>query len=214
FAVKKAANDIDVTTKPNVCRKLTPVAWTDVSKARARLARIQAASEKGADAIIRKMDSGDFSARTLAGWGSTVTTATEWLAQLAGYFRSDLTTTWAEATVSPETATTALAGTILAGNVIRTISVPYPTDADFMSAENLIKPMLNEIDKIVATGKDSESQDKLGDAVALAAKKDKLVNDIAQDVAASRLSKAGYCMLQVEVTNSVAATTTSKNLFR
>src|SRR5690606_34788207 len=80
--------------------------------------------------------------------------------------------------------------------------------------ENLIKPMLNEIDKIVATGKDSESQDKLGDAVALAAKKDKLVNDIAQDVAASRLSKAGYCMLQVEVTNSVAATTTSKNLFR
>ncbi|MBN8500719.1 MAG: hypothetical protein J0M19_06175 [Sphingomonadales bacterium] len=196
------------------CKKITPVTWTTVSASRARITRISASSDATAENVRMQFDAASRGSAKFVGWPATVMTATQWLAQMASYFRSDLDTVWSSATITPETARSAFVGKLLALPSKPEIAVPYPNDEDLRKAKNDIAPMIAELDRIMEAARAKNDPALIQQSNDLEAKKDELLRKIAEDRAAVRLSDEGYCMLDVKVGSAVSATTTSRNLFR
>lgn len=181
------------------CVKITPVAWTTVSASRARIERISASSAITSKNVRMQLEGRSRDSAKLVGLPATVMTATQWLAQMASYFRSDLDTVWSSATITPETARSAFVGKLLALTPKPQIAVPYPNDEDLRKAKNDIAPMIAELDRIMEAARAKNDPTLIQQSNDLESKKDELLRKIAEDRAAVRLSDDGYCMLDVKV---------------
>jgi hypothetical protein len=208
-ALSEATKDVAGT-----CPKITPVAWTMISASRARIARISASSAITSKNVRMQLKGTSRDSANFVGLPATVMTATQWLAQMASYFRSDLDMVWSAATITPETARNAFVGKLLALTPKPEIAVPYPNDEDLRKAKNDIAPMIDELDRIMEATRAKNDPTLIQKSNDLEAKKDELLRKIAEDRAAVRLFDAGYCMLDVKVGSAISATTTSRNLFR